>query len=305
MHVAPFISPAFVDLGLDRAGDDVARREFHHPRRVAGHEPLTVAIDQVAAFSAGPFGNEDIGSEQGGGMELNELQVLDRNARRQRHADAAAGVDQGVGRIAIDPAVSARGEHAELGGEGLETPLLEVVSDQSVAAAVGHGDPRDGPLVVDLDPAANELLVEGVQQDVPGPVGGVAGPREAGAAEGALGDGAVVEAAERRSPAFELVDHLRRQPAHLEHGRLIGQVIAPFDGVEGVFFRGVVVGFRGVSHRGVDSSLSGAGMGAHGMDFGEHGHVALPGQSHGRPQPRQAPAHYQDVVFDHRAICVK
>ncbi len=305
MQVAPFVSPAFVDLGLDRAGDNVARGEFHHLRGIAGHEPLAVAVDQVAALAPGPFGNEDIGSAEGRGMELHELQVLDGNARRQRHADAAAGVDQGVGRIAIGPAVSARGEDAEPGGETLESPLLEVVGDQSVAAAVGHGDPRDGPLVVDLDPAPHELLVEGVQEDVPGPVGGVAGPREAGAAEGALGDRAVVEAAERRAPAFELVDHLRRQPAHFVHGRLVGQVIAPLDGVEGVSFRGVVVGFRGVSHRGVDAALSGAGMGTHGMDFGEHGHVAVPGQSHGRPQPRQAPAHYQDIVLDHRAICLK
>ena len=147
-------------------------------------------------------------------MELDELQVLDGNARRQGHADAAAGVDQGVGRIAIDAAVSARGEDAEPGGKALEPALLEVVGDQSVAAAVGHGEPGDGPLVVDLDPAADELLVEGVQEDVAGAVGGVAGPREAAAAEGALGDGAVGEAAERRAPAFELADHLRRQAAH-------------------------------------------------------------------------------------------
>ena len=102
-----------------------------------------------------------------------------------------------------------------LRGETLEPPLLEIVGDQPVAAAVCHGQPRHRPLVVDLDAAADELLVERVQQHVSGAVGGVAGPREAGAAERTLGDGAFGEAAEGRPPALELADHLRRQPAHL------------------------------------------------------------------------------------------
>ena len=70
-------------------------------------------VQQVAAFAAGAFGDQDVGAELGGGMELDELQVLDRHAGHQGRADAAAGVDQGVGRVAVDPAVAAGGEDAE------------------------------------------------------------------------------------------------------------------------------------------------------------------------------------------------
>ena len=59
-----------------------------------------------------------------------------------------------------------------------------------------------------------------------------AGARKAAAAERPLGDPSVRQPAERGPPVLELVDHLRRHLAHRLDGRLIGQVVAPLDGVE-------------------------------------------------------------------------
>ena len=93
-------APAFVDLGLDGAGHDVARREFHELGRVLLHVALAQAVDQVAAFAAGALGHEDLGGEEPGGVELDELHVLERHAGLVGHGHAAAGVDERVGGVA-------------------------------------------------------------------------------------------------------------------------------------------------------------------------------------------------------------
>ena len=58
-HAIVVESPAFVDLALNGSGDQVARCQLHELRRVFFHKAVAVPIDQVSAFTAGAFGNQN------------------------------------------------------------------------------------------------------------------------------------------------------------------------------------------------------------------------------------------------------
>jgi hypothetical protein len=87
-------APAFGDLDRHRAGDDVAAGKVLRGRRIALHEALALAVRQVSALAARPFGDEAAGREDPRGMELHELHVLRRQPGAQHHrvAVARAGV---------------------------------------------------------------------------------------------------------------------------------------------------------------------------------------------------------------------
>ena len=64
-------------------------------RNVAEHEALALFVDEDSALAAHPFGDEDAAHagrpDHPGGVELDELHVLQRQARAQHHAAAVAG----------------------------------------------------------------------------------------------------------------------------------------------------------------------------------------------------------------------
>ena len=65
-HVEPDVAEAEpLDLGVDRAGDDVARRELH-PLVVARHEARAVRQQQVPALAAHRLGDEEVLDLAGG-----------------------------------------------------------------------------------------------------------------------------------------------------------------------------------------------------------------------------------------------
>ncbi len=134
--------------------------------------------------------------------------------------------------------------------------------------------------------------MEDVEERLPGDVGDVAGAGEAGAAEGALGDAAVLAAAEDGAHALELDDVGRRLPAHGLDGVLVAEVVAALDGVVGVGLPGVVL-----AEGSVDAALGSDGMAAQGVDLGEKGYVdTLTGGLEGGPHSRQAGSYDQDIV---------
>ncbi len=166
-----------------------------------------------------------------------------------------------------------------------------------------HDQPGHVLLHVELDLEPVGLLDQGVQQVVAGLVGPVAAAGIAGAAEGPLGDAAVVVAAERAAPMVHLVDHPDGVLGHLHDGVLVAQIVAAFHRVEGVLLPGVVHAARVVGQRRVDAALRGAGVAAGRMDLREDGHVDA---GHlgldGRAQAGQAPAHDDHVMMDHVSL---
>ena len=99
-------------------------------------------VDEVAALAAGALGHEDVGGEQAGGVELDELHVLDRHAGVVGDGRAAAGGDDGVGDVAVDAAGAAGGHDHGVGREGLEAAADHVVGDDAAAGAVVDDEAR-------------------------------------------------------------------------------------------------------------------------------------------------------------------
>src|SRR5690606_36449717 len=87
-------APSLADLLVDALQDHIARGEVLHRRRVAFHEALAVVVAEDAALAAGALGDEDAEAVEARRVELDELHVLEREARAQgdRHAVAGAGV---------------------------------------------------------------------------------------------------------------------------------------------------------------------------------------------------------------------
>ena len=157
------------------------------------------------------------------GWNWTNSRSLRRNARPVGHADAAAEVDVGVRRDLVDAAVASRAEDHGLGGERQDLARAHVVGDEADAPAVPDDEVGHQDLVIEVDALLDALLIERVEQDLSGAVLGVAGPRVAGAAEGALGDDAAGEPAERDAHVVELVHRRNGQLAHELGGVLVGQ----------------------------------------------------------------------------------
>ena len=201
---------ALVDLDLLGAGDHVAARELHRVRRVVLEEAVALGVEQVRALAAAALGDQDAGRGERRGMELHHLHVLQRHADPQRQGHPVARARVGIRRPAVQPARAAGGEDDGLRADRLQAAVQEIPGDHSLAAVVVHDELPGEELLVDGEVALHHLLVEDVDQDVAGDVGGVGGSRLAGGAERALRDPAVLGSREDGAPVLELVDVVRR-----------------------------------------------------------------------------------------------
>ena len=116
-------SPALVDLGLLRPGNDVARRELHRVRRVPDEKALGVLVQKVRALSPATLGDEDARGRERRGMELHHLHVLQRNPHPERHRHPVAGAGVRVGRTRVEPSGASCGDDDRLGADGLEAAV--------------------------------------------------------------------------------------------------------------------------------------------------------------------------------------
>ena len=123
-------------LGVDRPGDDIARRQRAFRVRLR-HEILALAIAQNSALAAHGFGNQEGGRlrmKEAGGMKLDELHVGDDRAGTPRHRHAVAGRDGGVGRVEIHFAASAGREDQAIGSNRFHRPgyFIEHVNPEAM-----------------------------------------------------------------------------------------------------------------------------------------------------------------------------
>ena len=265
VHAAPF-----VDLGLLRARDDVAARELHRVGRVVLEEAVAVRVEQVRALPAAALRDEHARGRERRRVELHHLHVLERHAEAERHRHPVAGAGVGVRRAGVEPARPTRREDHGLRADRAQAAVQEIPADDALAAVLVLDELPGEVLLVDLEVALHHLLVEDVDEDVAGDVGGVGGARLAGGAERPLRDPPVLGAREHRAPVLELVDVVGRLVAEHLDRVLVAEVVRALDRVEGVLL-GVVLG--GVAERGVDPALSGARMAAHGVDLRDERHV--------------------------------
>ena len=168
---------AFLDLGGHRARHHVAARQVLGVGRVALHEALAVLVDEEAALAAHAFGDQHARAVHAGRVELPELHVLQRNAGARRHAEAVAGVDEGVGAGVEDAARAAGGEQRRLGLQDGDLAGLHLQRGDAEHRAVLRvaDEVQRHPLDEELRVRAHVLLVQRVQHGVAGAVGRGAG----------------------------------------------------------------------------------------------------------------------------------
>ena len=134
-----------LDLMVDRAGDDVARRklgalvESRHEARAAALTPggsLSCPPSPRTASVIRKFLTSQI--VEAGRVELHELHVGDAAARPPRHGDAVAGRAARRGRIEVGAARAAGGEDRRPAGQRFDPLLLAVVGVEAVDRAAGR-----------------------------------------------------------------------------------------------------------------------------------------------------------------------
>src|SRR5262249_12111893 len=287
---------SFLDVGGHGARDDVARGEVFRVGRVALHEALAALVQEIAALSAHALRDQDARAGHAGRMKLPELHVFERDTRPRGHAQAIAGVDEGVGARREDATGPSRGENRRfrLQYHHLAGLHLERGNAQDLAFAIAHEIERH-PLDEEMGVRLHVRLVERVQHRVPGAVGGRAGTRYRArtilahvTSEGPLIDSAVVEAIERHAEMLELVHDLFRLAAHELDRVLVADVVGALDRVVHV---PVPVVFFQVAKRGGYSALGGNRMRPGREHFGEHRHLEVrAGELERSAQPGTAPA---------------
>ena len=199
-------------------------------------------------------------------MKLHHLHVLERHSRLQGHRHSVARARIRVRRARVEPARAAGREDDGLRADRLQPAVQEIPGDHALAAVVVDHELPGEELLVHLEVALHDLLVEDVDQDVSGDVGRVRRSRRTGCAEGPLRDAPVLGAREDRAPVLELVHVAGRLVAEDLDRVLVAEVVGALDRVERVLL-GAVLG--GVPERRVDPALGRAGVAADRMDLRE------------------------------------
>ena len=159
---------ALGDLGVDRARDDVARRELQPLRVVALHEPLAARVAQDAALAADRLGDEQPGDarrpDHPGRMELHELHVDQLGARLVRERVPVAGALPRVRRDPPAPARAAGREHDRARREDDELAGRAPVAERAADALAVLEQPRDRALHEDVDAGVDGLVLQRADQ---------------------------------------------------------------------------------------------------------------------------------------------
>ena len=262
-------------------------------RGVALHEPLALAVGEIAALAARALGDQHAGAIDAGRVELDELHVLQRQPGPQHHRIAVAGAGVGRGRGEIDAAVAAGREHHRLGAEAVDRAVVEAQRDDAAADAVLHDQVDREIFDEEVGVVLEALLVERVEHRMAGAVGGGAGALGGRPlahvlghpAERALVDLAPSAVRLNGSPACSSsIDRRRRLADHIFDRVLVAEPVGALDRI--VHVPGPVVGPH-VAERCGDPALGGDGVAAGREHLGDAGGLAGPARP--RPWSRAAP----------------
>src|SRR5690606_26318487 len=228
------------DLFNHGAGYHVATGKVLGVGRIAFHEALAVLVDQVSTFTTATFGNQYPGTGNTGRVELPHFHVLYRHAGTQRHADAVAGVDQGIGSGGVDTARTTGGQHGGLGTDidGFAGFNADGDNANDSAVLVLHQVNRV-PLIKEGGVVLDVVLVQGVQQGVTGTVGCGAGAGGLAtvtvilglATERTLVDTALLGTGERQTHVFQFENGLRANGTHVFDSVLVTDIVGALDGI--------------------------------------------------------------------------
>ena len=239
-HVA--VEPAaLVDLGLLGARDHVARGELHRLRRIvlAGSARRSALSRNAPSPRQPSVISTPVGASVVGWNCIISMSFSGTpDAERHRHPVAGARVR--VRGADVQPARPAGGEDRRPSPRAPTSPPRSRSQAITPAHAAAVLDELPGEvLLVDADAALHDLLVERLDQDVPGDVGRVDGALHARGAERPLRDPPVLGAREDRAPVLELVEVGGRLVAEDLDRVLVAEVVGALDRVERLQLRAV------------------------------------------------------------------
>ncbi len=191
-------------------------------------------------------------------MNLDQLAVGVVHALLEDGRLRRAGADHGVGALAEDGADAAGRQDDGVSWEGAQLHGAQVQGGDAAADALGvENGGEELPALVLLDLAfglvAAHLLIERVEQLLPGGGAGKGGAVIERAAEAAEVEQPLGSAIEGHAHAVEQVDDAGRGLAHGLDRRLVGQKVAAVDGVVEVLVGGVALALQILG--GVDAAL--------------------------------------------------
>jgi hypothetical protein len=146
------------------------------------------------------------------------------------------------------------------------------------------------PFFINRDSKARDLFIKDMKEIMTGAIGGIASPWKTGAAKGPLSNLSILCPGEQGAPALHFNDPVQAFPAHDLHGILVGEIVTPFNCIEGMILTGVLDRSRDIVESGIDPALRRHGVGTKGVNFREDGDIfaGLSGFDR-RPQSREAP----------------
>jgi len=231
-------------------------------------------------------------------MELKKLHVLEGQAGAIGQGHAVAGDGLGIGGETVERAAAAGADDQGLAADEGELAGGHVHRRQAAELSALDQDGGDEEFVIVGGVVVLEQgVIEGLQLEKAGLVGRQHGAGVAVAAEGALGDAAVVAAGPGDAPVVELEDFAGHGVDKEVHHILIGEEIAPLDRIPGVQLEAVAI--LGAHHRG-GAALGRDRMGAHHLVLGDHRDVDLAlGLARcldGRAQAGQSRSEYDEIM---------
>jgi hypothetical protein len=261
---------AFLDFLVHAARDEIARRQVLQRGRIPLHEALAVAVDQDRALAAAAFGQQHAGTGDTGRVELPELHVFERQAGAGGHAQAVAGVDEGIGGGGKNAAGASGRQHRGLGLKNVQFAGFHFECGHANHVAFGVANqvqrhPFDEERVCapctfcwysvcNIACPVRSAAAQARSTGLFAVVGGVS-------AERTLVDRAVGVAVERHAHVFQVVDDLGRFTAHELDRILVAQPVRALDRVVEMV---VPVVFVHVAQGRADAALGGHRVGAGG-----------------------------------------
>ena len=199
-----------LDFLVDRPGHHVAGGELLLLRVVLEHEPLAIAVLQIAAFTPDRLGDQDAANpgrpDHAGRMELHHLRIEHLRPGVEAHGDAVAGAFPGVRGDFEDPAPAAGRQDDGLRSKGDEAAVDPVIAEGADHAVSLLEQSGQSDLHVDLDAELHHPVLQAADHFQPGAVAHVAQPSIGMRPKGALHNPPVGRAVEDRAVGLEFVD---------------------------------------------------------------------------------------------------
>ena len=156
-------------------GDDITAGEILGGGGVSLHETLTLRVSEDTTFSSATLGHEATDTVDTGGVELDELGILDGDTGSHGHGGTITSAGVGGGGAEVATTVTTGGDDGVLGVEAVDGAVLEAEGHDTDALLAVH-DEVEGVVLDEVGGVVGEgATVEGVEHGVAGTIGGSSG----------------------------------------------------------------------------------------------------------------------------------